>query len=143
MNKIKEFLNKTVDHIKANKKRSLLILISFLTVLALVITVICLSGNSPEEDPPQWGEGITEGIPAFGEEFKSFDADSSFQTMYYENVTTEQVKDYETRLSDQCGIVFQGEIYPRSAIYGDKIIVIHYNVTEMKFSVTVTQKSNS
>ena len=48
-----------------------------------------------------------------------------------------QINEYIKLLERECKIKFDGEKYPRKAIMGDKIIVIHYNVTEMNFSVTV------
>ena len=143
MDKSKEFLHKIITYIRENKKIAVITVAIILAIIAAIIVIICISGNSEQIDEQKWGEGLTKDVPMFSEEFKSFDFNENYQAMYFENVTTEQIKDYEAKLSELCGISFEGEIYPRSAVFGDRIIVIHYNVTEMKFSVTVTQKNNS
>ena len=93
------------------------------------------------EEPSVWGEGITSDIPQFSVEADSLDLDSDgYASAYYSDVTIEQANSYAEQLQDELGITFSySDKFPRSAIYGEKIIVIHYNVTEMKLSVTVVK----
>lgn len=109
-------------------------------VLALIITVIAWPSGEKEIE---WGEGITEGIPSFSDNYSSFSSDESYMTAYYTDVTSEQINEYLSKLENDCGIKFNSDKYPRSAIYNDKIIAIHYNVTEKKFSVTVSLQGDN
>ncbi len=103
------------------------------------------SENSEEsslvEEPSVWGEGITSDIPQFSGKADSLDLDSDeYASAYYSDVTIEQANGYAEKLQNELGITFSySDKFPRSAIYGEKIIVIHYNVTEMKLSVTVVK----
>lgn len=105
-------------------------------VLALLLSS-CGSGYS-------WGKGVTEGIP-LPQDIKAVavSGDDTSAAAYFENVTSDDIGAYAALLESECGITFSGDSFPRSAIYGERIIVLHYNVTEMKFSVTVAAKANN
>lgn len=109
-------------------------------LLALIIIIIALPDKTEDVS---WGEGVTEGIPSFSNEYSSFRSDESYMTAYYTDVTTEQINEYISKLENDCGIKFNSDKYPRSAIYNDKLIAIHYNVTEKKFSVTVSLQGDN
>lgn len=113
----------------------------FLTVL-IVVAVFSFAEEEASE-AGDWGDGITEGIPAFrpGTEELVFGGDGSYAAAYYSEVTGEQAETYIAALEAECGIAFGGAQYPRTAVYGEKLIAIHYNATEMKLSVTVTLKN--
>ena len=112
-------------------------------VALIVVLIIVIIAWPSEEQEIKWGEGITEGIPSFSSEYNAFRADDSYMTAYYTDVTTEQVTEYASKLETDCGIQFNSDKYPRSAIYNDRIIVIHYNVTEKKLSVTVSLQGDN
>ncbi|MBO5786007.1 MAG: hypothetical protein J6R45_01660 [Clostridia bacterium] len=113
---------------------------ALLLVLIIVITALASGGDKGEgsEAELDWGEGITEGIPEFDGELASKSCGEGYAAFYYKNVTGEQVGDYTALIENECGTEFSSDRYPRSAKYGEKTVVIHYNVTEMKMSVTVT-----
>ncbi len=112
-------------------------------IILIIAAALLLFGCNADNDVSFWGKGITEGIPAFDGELASTDTDQSgsYFTAYYNNVSGEQISDYISAVEQKCGVSFTGDRYPRSAIYSDRIIAIHYNVTEMRFSVTVTKIS--
>ena len=89
-----------------------------------------------------WGDGITKDIPRFSVEPELVEATSESAAAYYMGVTSEQIAEYVALLERELGIEFSSDKYPRSAVWGDKIIAIHYNVTEMNFSVTVAKASD-
>lgn len=134
-------LNK--ENITAFIKRYKYILLAAAALLAVtVILIAALPSDGDSEQPlPDWGEGVTEGIPEFSQEYVSNSGGTGYAAFYYENVTSEQVGEYTALLERECGISFSSDKYPRSAKYGEKSITIHYNVTEMKMSVTVTVNS--
>lgn len=115
-------------------------------VIALIVAIALLSGNDSETaEEHEWGDGITDNIPEFSGTPESFDfgSDGSYAAAYYSGVTSEQVSEYIVKLESKLEIDFSSDKYPCSAVCGEKIIVIHYNVTEMRFSVTVTAKTNT
>lgn len=127
--------------------------VSVALVIAVIVSSVFLAFSSSGDDDSgtvnsdiKWGEGITEKIPEFTPA-----PDSSFSikqtetgvAAYYTEVKGEDVEKYTERIEKECGIKFSSDKYPRSAVYGDKIIVIHYNVTEMKMSVTVAEIGNN
>lgn len=87
----------------------------------------------------EWGDGITDGIPEFSGDPVSVEGTDSYAAAYYEGVKSEQIAEYTSQLESELGIKFSSEKYPRSAVWGEKMIAIHYNVTEMKLSVTVVE----
>ncbi len=92
----------------------------------------------------KWGKDITEGIP-LPQDMKavSTNGDENYAAAYFEGVSSEAAAEYASLLESECGIEFTNDNYPRSAIHGERIIVLHYNVTEMKLSVTVAAKGNN
>lgn len=141
--KINEVLKKVFDEIikikqKIGKSKQLLgISITVgVVLLALIIVIIAIPGDDSDV---AWGMGVTEGIPAFSDDFATFSDGNGYMVAYYTDVTTEQIAEYVAKLASDCGIVFDSDKYPRTTMYNDKTITIHYNVTEKKFSVTVTQ----
>lgn len=138
-------INKIAEYVKSNRKTSTVIVGSAVLVSVIIIVLaISLSGG---DDMPEasWGIGITESVPEFSGSAETLDiaSDGSYAAAYYNGVTTEQVNGYILQIEQECGVQFTGDKYPRSAVYGERIIAIHYNVTEMRFSVTVTQKNYS
>lgn len=111
--------------------------ICLVAILLIAVIAVNVGKNS------RWGEGISENVPEFNAKAESItvDEEKGYAAAYYKNVTSEQVAEYISTIERECGVSFNSDKYPRSAIYGEKIIVIHYNVTEMNFSVTVTAKT--
>ena len=143
---IKKLIARCVEFIKNHKKQSIVAAAVLLavTVAIILILVISSNGGSQEtqgEDTLKWGMGITENIPSFSENADHVEQSEAFVAAYYSNVTSEQVAEYVAKLDEQCGIKFENEHYPRSAVLEDKVIAIHYNVPEMRFSVTVVAKN--
>ncbi len=122
-------------------------------VVACAVSGIFLAVHSSDDDENDemngdvnWGEGVTESIPEFepkSDSEKSIKRTENGVVAYYSEVTGEQVDEYTALVAKECGIKFTGDKYPRSAVYGDRIIAIHYNVTEMKMSVTVVKNSEN
>lgn len=106
---------------------------------AVIVLIAVFAGNSeaPQEEF-EWGDGITEGIPEFAQEYKACAGNESHRAFYYENVSVAQVEEYTALIEAECNIQFSSDKYPRFAKHGDVSVVIHYNVTEMKMSVTLT-----
>lgn len=144
ISELKKLVSKLIQLIKAHKKESVIIAAVVLAVVT-VITVVCVvsANNKAEKENSEsdfsWGAGLTENIPCFSENADSFKYGEGFAAAYYSNVTGEQVASYTARL-EEYGIKFESDHYPRSAVLEDKVIAIHYNVTEMRFSVTVAAK---
>lgn len=141
--KIKNIYNRVLSYIKTHK-REVIIALSVLLLFVALTVVICLLVNGNSEPQNKWGSGITEGVPEFSGESCSVDisADNSYAAAYYENVTSEQISEYISQIEETLGVEFNSEKYPRSVVCGDKIIALHYNVTDMRFSVTVAAKAD-
>ena len=122
-------------------------------VVALAVSAVFFAVGSDESEVSEggfadmkWGEGITEGIPEFSpssDTAKSVKGNETSVSAYFSEVTGEQVNAYTLLIEEQCGIKFSSDKYPRLAIFGDRIIAIHYNVTEMKMSVTVVKNGDT
>lgn len=132
------------------KKNYILIICAACVVIALaaLITALASGGNKTSDGSSQvysaeWGRGLTEGIPEFPEKAVSMTATAVSTAAYYENVSGGQITEYLQLLERECGLVFSGESFPRSAICGEKIVTVHYNATEKRFSVTVAAADNS
>lgn len=136
------------------------LVIGVVVISVIVAIILSLSQGSPKKDDEssshsesvseevsnvkesslEWGEGITSDIPQFSGKADSFDQNDSYASAYYSDVTIEQANEYAEKLQEELNVTFSySDKFPRSAIYGEKIIVIHYNVTEMKLSVTVVK----
>lgn len=111
--------------------------LALLAVLVLVI-VTASGGSDRAHKSEKWGEGITEGIPRFDGRNEEIESGEGYVAAYYQNVSGDDIAEYLSELESACGISFDGDKYPITAICGDRIITLHYNVTEMKLSVTVT-----
>lgn len=125
------------------KKNPMLVLgmVAAVVVILTVVIVIALGGDSK---PNKWGKGITSGVPMpSGLDAASVKIEESYASAYFEDVSSEEVSDYIALVEEKCDVVFENERFPRSAICDDKIIVIHYNVTEKKLSVTVAAKGDN
>lgn len=126
-------------------KSHAVLVICIVAVAVTAVIAICVTSLGSEESQSMsgWGEGITEGIPQFDGVADDFTSEKqSYAAAYYSNVTGEQVSAYTEKIEIECGVEFGSDKYPRSAVYGDRIIVIHYNVTEMKLSVTVASTNS-
>ena len=145
--KIKPVVDKVRDYVNGHKK-TVAIVTSVCLIAAAATILTCLSiydnGKSKkgETDESGWGSGITENLPCFSEEADSLKLTDEYAAAYYSGVKGEQVDEYIALLTEECGVKFEGNKYPRSAVFGDRIITIHYNVTEMHFSVTVNLREN-
>ena len=140
--KILDFWNKAVAFAKNNR----VVCISCLAALVVVVTaivVIAVVGREPSDSKDgAWGYGITEDIPEFDGKCDSIDeSGKDYFVAYYSDVSGNEVSEYIAEIEQKCEIKFKGDKYPRSAVYGDRIIAVHYNVTEKKFSVTVVSKN--
>ena len=109
----------------------------FLAILTLSLA-LCGCGESAVKNG--WGNGLTKDIPEFDHQLESFTQaeNGGYAAAYYKNVSGEEIAQYISALAES-GIVLESGVYPASAILEDKIITVHYNVTEMLFSVTVTK----
>lgn len=122
-------------------------------LVAVIVSAIFSASSSPEGNESsqadvevKWGEGITEGIPSFSpapDSASTLKGTKAGIAAYYTEVTSEQVSAYTALIETECGIKFSSDKYPRSAVFGDKIIAIHYNVTEKKMSVTVVKNGET
>ena len=146
---MEEKINNLVDTLKKfineNKKMVTVVVAAFLAVAAIIILVCTFTlGNKGVEETENdfgWGQGLTQGIPQFSQEAERIQQDEDFVAAYYSNVKSEDVAKYIELLTEECGVEFEGRQYPKTATLDDKIIAIHYNVTEMRFSVTVAKKN--
>lgn len=127
-------------------KKNITVTASVALVILIAIVLIAVFSDSNESATPEfkWGDGITEGIPAFSDEYAKLESDGNgkYAVAYYTNVTGKQASDYIALLEAELNLNFSDNGFPRVAIHGESLIAIHYSVTEMTFSVTVTDKSN-
>ena len=114
--------------------------IGVIVLLAVIITIVCIvaSNGKSDESDAKWGDGLSKGIPHFIGRGEVVTSGDGYIAAYYNDVSSESIEEYVLKLESTLKIDFEGEKFPRTAIYGGKIITLHYNVTEMKFSVTVT-----
>lgn len=139
------FIKKSIRFLKKNYIPVLVALAAL--VIGITVLVIVLSGGSDNDDDsesvaPKWENALTEGIPAFSEEYVNLDIGESYVAAYYERVESATVSEYVKTLEAELNVSFSKDKFPYTAVYGDKFIALHYNVTEMRLSVTVTEKSN-
>ena len=138
--KIIDIYKKTLDFAKSNRYVTIGIAVAIVVLIA-VIVIISVSGNGTDATNGDWGDGLTEKIPRFDGNCTNSVITDSFCAAYYTDVTGDAVEEYIDKIESECNVKFEGERYPRSATYGEKIIAVHYNVTEKKFSVTVVLKN--
>ncbi len=141
--KIIGIIKKAVEFIKKNAVLSICCAVALAVIIIVIILVSVLGDNNGKKNNnDNWGIGITEDIPEFDGTCDSIESnEDGYCVAYYSDVTGDEVSEYISEIETECGVKFEGSKYPRSAVYDDKIIVIHYNVTEMKFSVTVVSKT--
>lgn len=139
--KFKKMILKIIPIIKSNRKTAIIAAAALAVLIITIVVLVCVFSGGEGDADISWGDGITSGVPEFSGDAYSMDLTSveSYVAAYYSDVTTEQVEEYISVLNGQ-GIEFSSDKYPKSAVLEDKIIVIHYNVTEMRLSVTVTAK---
>ncbi len=114
-------------------------------VISIAMASVALTGCEKEDesrDDSKTESASSQSIPEFSKEPKTTDKaeNGEYIAYYYEDVTSEQVSEYVVLLERELNISFKSEIYPKTAVYGEKLIAIHYNVTEKKLSVTIAEK---
>ena len=139
---MKDKINGFLAALKKNITITSCIALIFLLII-VIVAVFSTAEDSASGNNANWGEGLTENLPAFSGENETITSgeNGEYVAAYYNNVTGEQVETYIQTLAQELGIDFSEGVYPRSAIYDDKVIAIHYNVTEMTFSITVASKN--
>jgi hypothetical protein len=132
-------MNKIIDYTKSHLP--LVGGIALAIIVLAIILIVALGGG--DGDTGEWGEGITKDIPEFASNSESmeFGTDNTYAAAYYTDVTSEQVAEYIGKLETELGARFTSDKYPCSAVLEDRIITLHYNVTEKRFSVTITAKT--
>ena len=121
------------------KKHVVAITLVLLAAAAVIIAAAAIRrvGNGSEKS---WdGCEFTKGIPAFPDEPKAFEISEHAAAAYYTGVTGAQIEEYVKTLGAECGARFDSSEYPRAAVLGERTIILHYNVTEKNFSVTVAK----
>ncbi len=140
--KVLDFFNKVLAFFKKNRIAAISVAAAAAVIVVAVIVVLSFGGDSDNTSESKWGYGITESIPEFDGDCDRIDkSGSGYCVAYYSDVTGDEVSEYISELEEKCNITFNSDKYPRSAVYGDRIIAVHYNVTEKKFSVTVVSKN--
>lgn len=141
--KIITLFNKSVSFVKKNFILSISVAIAIAVITTVIILVCTLGKSEDSKEHDDWGNGITENIPKFDGKCDAIEKNGNdYCAAYYSDVTGNEISEYVSELESVCKISFSGDKYPRSAVYEDKIIAIHYNVTEKKFSITVVSKAN-
>lgn len=123
------------------------IIIAFVCVACNIINNATENQNTSSEYSEvvlEWGSGMTENIPAFSGEIISQEIkENGYCAVYYSNVTSNQVEDYINQLEAQLSVDFgENERFPKTVLWDEKLITLHYDSAEMKLSVTITEKSN-
>jgi len=116
-----------------------------IVAVAVVLTVLVIGFNACGNGEDASGSSSDKTVsyaelPEFSKAPDSTDKSEDYTAYYYTDVTGEQVSAYIAELEQELDIRFLSEHYPKTAIYGDKIIAIHYNVTEKRLSVTIAEK---
>ncbi len=111
-----------------------------IVVLIVVIVALSAGGGSSEK----WGKGITNDIPLpDGIKATSVNVSETHAAAYFEDVSSDEVNEYIALVEEKCGVAFESQKFPRSTSFNDKLIVVHYNVTEKKLSITVAAKGDN
>ena len=121
----------------SHRKKELLAAVSAIVLLGLVLAAVAaISGRNKVAS---WdGCPLTEGIPEFPAEAYSFTVNGSSCAAYYEDVSGDRINEYADLLKEKCGAEFSEGAFPRTAQIGGRTVILHYNVTEKNFSVTIT-----
>lgn len=89
---------------------------------------------------PQWEDSpLTAGIPAFSENADKIVLGDGYAAAYYSGVGSDEINAYVDSLGKDPGVRFGSSGFPRTAVYGEVTVALHYNVTERNFSVTVVK----
>ena len=125
---------KILDKIKAHAKT---IIFTAVSVFIVVLVIVTAAGRENKTD---WASSpVTADIPEFTAAKGDIEIGEGFAVGYYENVTSAQIAEYESLLAEKLGMVFPPKEFPCAKEYDGRLIILHYNVTEMNFSVTVTK----
>lgn len=115
--------------------------IAAVCVVLVVSLLLIISGCGSDY---KWGKGITEGIPLPQDmSAASTSGNENSAAAYFENVSSEAASAYISLIESECGVKFQKDGFPKTAVFGERIIVVHYNVTKTELSVTVAAKGNN
>lgn len=129
----KNLKNKCLEHRKA-----VLTAVILIAVVIIIIAVVSSAKHSNSQAESTWrGSPLTESIPEFAQNADSIKITKTSAAAFYSEVSSSDIAQYVERLRDDCGVDLSGEGFPRSAVYGDRVIALHYNYTDRKFSVTV------
>lgn len=140
--KILDVFNKSLAFFKKNLVLSISIAAAVVVIAVVLIIVLASGGDTDSSHESGWGYGITANIPEFDGDFDHIKkVGNESYVAYYSNVAGESVSAYMDEIEEKCNVSFGGDKYPCSAVYGDRIIVLHYNATEKKLSVTVVSKN--
>ena len=127
-------LEKILDKIKAHAKT---IIFTAISVFVVVLIIVTATGREKGTD---WASSpVTADIPEVTAAKGDIEIGEGFAVGYYENVTSAQIAEYESLLAEKLGMVFPPKEFPCAKEYDGRLIILHYNVTEMNFSVTVTK----
>ncbi len=125
---------KILDKLKAHAKT---VIFAAITVFVVVLIIVAAARRENKTD---WASSpVTSDIPEFTAASGEIEFGEGFAVGYYENVTSAQIAEYESLLAEKLGIVFPPKEYPCAKEYDGRLIILHYNVTEKNFSVTVTK----
>ncbi|MBP5155210.1 MAG: hypothetical protein J6252_01355 [Clostridia bacterium] len=121
----------------SRRKKVLLGAVSAIVMIGLVIAAV--ASVSVRKKPGGWDAcPLTEGIPEFPAEAYSFTVNGSSCAAYYEDVSGDRINEYADLLKEKCGAEFSEGAFPRTAQIGGRTVILHYNVTEKNFSITIT-----
>lgn len=144
MNRIREFAGRTVKLLSLLWKHHRPLVIGVIAVLvAVTVLIVCLAGSGGEQSSEASCDAAdySEGYPEFdGELIKKELLDSS-TVYYYSDVHREDVDAYAKLLEQECGASFGSSGYPTSIVCEDVVITLHYNASELEFSVTFTHSN--
>ncbi len=137
---MKEFFEKAVDFAKNN-------LISLSVILAvLAVGAVCLiSLGGDEQEALQWPETeYTDGVPVFEGTPVAVTENDSSVAIYFDGIHREQADKYaselESSLKKPSGSSPKG--YPKTFFLDDRSVTLHYNASELSFSVTIAKNIN-
>lgn len=137
---MKKYAVKTLGFIREN------IIALSVILLVIVIGTICLVSLSGKGEPKQtsWPENdLTKGVPAFSGTPVSVTEEDNACAVYFTGIHREEADAYASELESALSVSFDKESYPRSAVCSDILITLHYNASEMDFSVTFAAKDNT
>lgn len=113
-----------------------------ITAAVVFAAILCFAFLGRKQQNERWPKNaLTEGIPEFeGEIVSSYEGKES-TAVYFGSVYRDQADAYAKKLEDELKIDFgMTDGYPVSAEYKNIIITLHYNASELEFSVTFSEK---